>query len=52
MVIGCGEFGGLNSAAIALLCVATLDPTVGQPELPGNADIVILALGDMQNVVL
>ncbi|QTK81503.1 Hypothetical protein AT6N2_L0601 [Agrobacterium tumefaciens] len=42
----------LYRAAIALLGVATLDPTIRHAQFPGNADIVVLALRDVQNVVL
>ena len=52
MVVRRGEALGLDRAAIALLGVPALDPAVGHAKRPGYADVVVLALRDVQDVVL
>ena len=52
MVVRHGEALRLDRAAIALLGVPALDPAIGQAKCPGYADVVILALRDVQDVVL
>jgi hypothetical protein len=51
MEVRLGEALRLDRAAIALLGMAALDPAIGQAELSGDSDVVILALRDMQDVV-
>ena len=52
MVVRRGEALGFDRAAIALLGVPALDPAIGHSKDPGYADVVILALRDMQDVIL
>lgn len=51
VIIRLGKVFRLNRTAISLLVVAALNPAIRHAKLPGNADIVVLALRDMQDVV-
>ncbi len=52
MIVRLSKFTRLDRAAIALLSVAALDPAVGQTEPARYADVMILTLCDMQDVIL
>ncbi len=51
MEIGFGQVCDRDRAAEALLALPAFDPARGIAQCLGDADIVILALGDMQDVI-